>query len=115
MAIRGAKATASFALTDRNAWVSDRTTGFVYRIDVRTNRVVGRTKIGVNPLIGDTAPDGAVWIPLQGEARIARLDPSTGRVTTRLKVGFGPTFVNLAFGDLWIDSFQGDDIYRVRP
>ena len=71
--------------------------------------------MGVNPLLGDAAPDGAVWIPLQGEARVARLDPATGRVTTRLKVGFGPTFVNLAFGDLWIDSFQGDDVYRVSP
>lgn len=92
--------------------------GVVVRIDPRTNRQVARIPVGgpnAIPTDGSAAPDGTIWIPILNQQSIAVIDPATNSVVRTISVGPGPFVVNEAFGDMWVGSYGGTDVWRIRP
>ena len=101
------------AVTSDAVWVVGADQG-VYRIDPRTNKLVGRVR-GIEA-VGIAAGDGGVWVIEYGDAAVARIDPRTNTITQRIPVasqGLG----SLAVGarDLWAaDPFDGL-VWRIDP
>ena len=77
--------------------------------------MVDRVSVGPQPVDGTVTADGAVWFPLRGANELVRIDPGTNAVAERVPVGNMPFVVNEAFGDLWVPSYGGSDVRRVRP
>jgi streptogramin lyase len=87
----------------------------VIRLDPATGAVVARVQAGPQPVDGTVTRGGAVWFPLRGANALARIDPATNTVAERVPVGNVPFVVNEAFGDLWVPSYGGADVRRVKP
>ena len=87
----------------------------VVRIDAATGAVVARIKVGSQPVDGTVTRSGEVWFPLRGSNELVQIDPATNTVVERVAVGPTPFVVNDAFGDLWVPSYGGADVRRVRP
>ena len=43
------------------------------------------------------------------------IDPATNTVVRTMKVGTGPFVVTAIAGEAWVPSWQGTDIWRIRP
>ena len=71
------------AVTSDAVWVVGADQG-VYRIDPRTNKLVGRVK-GIEA-VGIAAGGGGVWVIEYGDAAVARIDPRTNTITQRIPV-----------------------------
>jgi AraC family transcriptional regulator len=67
------------------------------------------------PADGSVASDGGVWFPLLTANRLVEIDPASNSVVADVAVGDGPFVVNEAFGDLWVGSWRGADVWRLRP
>jgi YVTN family beta-propeller protein len=111
----GQQSPSSFAARGSSVWVMNRNANTVSRLDPGSNKVVALVRVGRVPIEGTVASDGSVWIPDQADNRLVRIDPATNAVDETVKVGAGPTVVNEAFGDLWVGSFKGRDVWRIRP
>jgi virginiamycin B lyase len=96
-------------------WAASVSEGSVVHVDAKTDAIVATIDVGIQPSDGSVLADGSVWFPLRGEDAIVRIDPETNQVAERVRVGKGPFVVNEGFGDLWVGSFQGDDVWRIRP
>jgi hypothetical protein len=64
-----------------------------------------------NPAVAD---DGTAFVPCGATNTLVRIDP---RNETRCSAGFTsalkPFPAANAFGDIWVPSYGGDDVYRV--
>ena len=96
----------------RDVWVSNGLDGTVTRIDATTNDVVATVKVGDLPVDGAVAPDGLVWIPNKSDSTISIIDPGRNAVTRTIRSGAGPFVVSVAFGDMWVPSYDGGDVWR---
>jgi YVTN family beta-propeller protein len=85
------------------------------RLDPATNGVVATVKLGKGAQQGDVAPDGTIWVPNLQSNTISVVDPATNAVVRTVKTGAGPFVVRKGFGDLWVGSFRGSDLWRIRP
>lgn len=101
------------SVTNAAVWVANRIAGTVTRINPRTNRIVARIKVGLNPSNPAIAADGTVFVPNNGSGTVSRIDPATNRVVQTLRVGGGPFPSTSAFGDVWVPDFRGDSIFRI--
>ena len=110
----GIEAPAWLAASDDGVWAAAQS-GEVVRVDPGTAAVVAAIHAGAGASDGSVAPDGSVWIPLRLEGAVVRIDPAKNAVADRVKVGAGPFVANFAFGDLWVGSFAGADVWRLRP
>jgi len=110
----GRKRPSGIVVTAGAVWVAngDNT---VTRLDPATNQAVATVKAGQQPQQGAEAPDGTIWIPNQSANTISVIDPGTNRVVRSVKTGYGPFVVRAGFGDMWVGSFQGGDLWRIRP
>jgi hypothetical protein len=52
---------------------------------------------------------------VRGENALVQIDAATNTVVERVAVGPTPFVVNEGFGDLWVPSYGGADVRRVRP
>ena len=43
------------------------------------------------------------------------IDPQSNAVARTVKTGSGPFVVRRGFGDMWVGSSQGNDLWRIRP
>lgn len=107
-------APAFFAHTPDAVWVVNSAAGSVSRVDPATNRIVATIEIGGQLGDGATAADGSVWVPVRDQDVIARIDPATNAVVERIPSGKTPFVLNEAFGDVWVPSFGGEDVWRFR-
>ena len=96
-------------------WVADAQGEYVFRLDPATGAVVARVRVGLQPVDGTVTSTGAVWFPLRAANELVRIDPVTNTVAERVAVGTSPFVVNEAFGDLWVPSYGGADVRRLRP
>ena len=83
-------------------------------VDPQTNEVVATLTVAGAPSDGSVLADGSVWFPLRQANALVRIDPATNRVVERRRVGKGPFVVNEGFGDLWVGSYGGGDVWRLR-
>jgi DNA-binding beta-propeller fold protein YncE len=102
------------AASDDAVWVTNGSSG-VTRIDPATNRVVATVPLGT-PALGDPAVvAGQLWVPKIKQANVAVIDPATNQVVQTVSVGTGPFVITEIAGEAWIPSWQGTDIWRLRP
>jgi YVTN family beta-propeller protein len=83
-------------------------------VDAATGAVVARIRVGPQPVDGTVMRNGQVWFPVRGSNELVHIDPATNTVVERVRVGPTPFVVNEAFGDLWVPSYGGADVRRVR-
>ena len=89
----------------------------VVRLGRSTRSVEATIKTGSGPQQGDLAPDGTVWIPNQVGDSVTVIDPNANVVarTIKLAKGSAPFVLRRGFGDLWVGSYKGNSLYRIRP
>jgi streptogramin lyase len=103
------------AARDDQVWVGSPMRNYAVRIDPATNDVVATIEIPGGPGDGSFGPDGLVWMGLLNGEHVVRIDPATNRVVDRVRVGTSPFVVARALGDMWAPSWQGADVWRLRP
>jgi YVTN family beta-propeller protein len=101
--------------TDSAVWAMHGTENTVTRVDPSTNKAIDSIKVGAQPVDGVTGPDGRVWIPDLNDNTVSVIDPATDTVAETVPVGQGPFVLRQAFGDLWVSSYKGTDIWRIHP
>ena len=90
------------------------TRGTALRLDPKTNHVLARVRVGVNPGDGAIDTSGRVWIPNKAGGTVSRIDPATNRVVETVKVGGAPFVTNEAFGDVWAPDNTGTTVARLH-
>lgn len=90
------------------------TRGTAVRVDPRTNRVLARVRVGVNPGDGAIDTKGRVRIPNKADGTVSRIDPASNRVVETVKVGGAPFVTNEAFGDVWAPDNTGTTVARLH-
>jgi len=87
----------------------------VARIDERKNRRVALIRgLGTHPSDGGIVA-GSLWIPNLRSNSISRIDMRRNRVVETVKVGKGPFVVPDHPEELWVASFAGTDLWRIKP
>jgi YVTN family beta-propeller protein len=101
------------AASDDAVWVTNG--DGVTRIDPATNTVVASVDLKTNALGDPAVVGGMLWVPKIRESTIAVIDPATNAVAQTVKVGKGPFVVTAIAGEAWVPSWQGRDIWRLKP
>ena len=86
------------------------------RIDPQTNTVTATIPLAGAPALGD--PDvvaGKLWVPQIHRNSLAVVDPATNTVTQTVQGRNGPFVVTQIGGEAWVPSWQGHDIWRIKP
>ena len=96
-----------------SVWVANDGSGTLVRIDPRTNRVVGRARVGEGACSTATGA-GAVWVVNYRTDSLLRVDPWTLRVRG-VRVGNQPEFVVVAFGRVWVTAWEDGTLEAVDP
>ncbi|HVD49658.1 MAG TPA: hypothetical protein VNB50_06505, partial [Gaiellaceae bacterium] len=104
----------SVAVTSTAIWVSNNGSNTVSRIDPKSRKVVATIRVGQQPENAAVAADGTVFVPNVGADTVSRIDPATNTVIQTIPVGNGPFPAASAFGDIWVPSSQGTEVYRLH-
>ena len=104
----------SVAVTKGAVWVSNRLSNTVSRIDPKRRKVVATVRVGDQPENAAVAGDGTVFVPNLGGDTVSRIDPVTNKVIQTISVGSRPFPAAYAFGDVWIPSYGGTEVYRLH-
>jgi DNA-binding beta-propeller fold protein YncE len=87
----------------------------IARVDERRNRRVRLIRgMGVQPVDAGIVA-GDLWVPNLRSNSITRVDIRRNRVKETVRVGAGPFVVPDNPAELWVASFGGNDIWRMRP
>jgi YVTN family beta-propeller protein len=86
----------------------------VSRVDPTTRKVVATISVGKQPENAAIAADGTVFVPSVSGGTVARIDPATNTVVDTVAVGKRPFPAALAFGDIWVPSYGGREVYRIH-
>jgi virginiamycin B lyase len=104
----------SLAVSPSAVWVSNSSDATVSRIDPATRKVVATIPVGQRPENAAIAGDGTVFVPSVTDNTVSRIDPATNKVIGTIAVGKGPFPAAYAFGDIWVPSSGGRDVYRIH-
>lgn len=74
----------------------------VLRIDPRSNRIAGRTRVPGATCVA--VAGGAVWVTGAERGTVTRIDPRTGRAGPPIRAGAYPEGLAAGFGSLWVSS-----------
>ena len=113
-AIRVGNVPRSLAASDSAIWVSNFRSNTVSRINPKTRKVVATIRVGKQPENPAVADDGTIFVPSVGSNTVSRIDPETNKVIDTIPVGIKPFPAAVAFGDIWIPSAGGTDVYRIH-
>lgn len=105
----------SFLVADRRAvWAAGaRCSGFITRLDPRTNRQVAKVEGETSP-IGLALAFGSLWVADRGAKTIDRVNVRTSRIVARLPVGGNPGHLAAGFGSIWVKADAGH-VLRIAP
>jgi YVTN family beta-propeller protein len=131
---------AGVAVAGGYAWVANSGEGTVSKIDVATNRVVGKVVVGDPGALvacqsrnvhqtphGDfrirncdlpkavAVSPGAVWAGNGDTKSLVRIDPAAGRVVDTIAVGVEPWFIAASDSAVWLADWRTDTVVRVDP
>jgi streptogramin lyase len=90
------------------------TLGDLIRIDVKTNRVVGKTKLP-DGVVAVRAGLGGLWATNPDEGELLKLDPRTGSTLDTIQVGAGARFFDVGEGAVWVQNNIDGTVSRVDP
>jgi DNA-binding beta-propeller fold protein YncE len=115
----GAMVTAFGAL-----WVADCREAAVFRIDLKTPKVVARVRTGLADPDGElslAAGAGSVWVLSDRKGVLSRIDAATDRVTATIPVAPESFAAVFGFGAVWITNTRpavasaGGSVQRIDP
>jgi hypothetical protein len=87
----------------------------IARVDERKNRRVRLIRgLGQQPVDSGIVA-GDLCVPNLRSNTVTRVDIRRNRVKETVRVGAGPFVVPDDPTELWVGSFQGDDVWRMRP
>lgn len=112
--VRVGRGPRSVAVSPTAVWVSNALGNTVSRIDPATRKVVATIPVGGNPGNAAVAGDGTVFVPNVLDGTVSRIDPATDTVIDTIAVGAKPFPAAWAFGDVWVPSYGGEDVYRIH-
>jgi DNA-binding beta-propeller fold protein YncE len=95
-------------------WVVDDGLSSLWRVDPRTDKVVGRIALGFDPA-GVTFGGGRVWVTDNSGDRLAEVDPAVNRVVRSIRVGNGPIGVAFGDGSVWTANYLAGTVSRIDP
>jgi hypothetical protein len=102
--LQGGTGTDDLAVGDGSVWVLDEDGSSVWRVDARSDRLVGSIAVGAHPT-GVAAGSGAVWVG-SADGTVARIDPSAaqgvGAVVATIRVGGTPNGIAVGNGEVWV-------------
>jgi streptogramin lyase len=98
----------------RYVWVSEFSAPYLLKIDPRTNRVVGKTKIGSGSC-GLGYGDGSLWIEDTNSNTVSRVSAATGKRLKAIPVGVTPYDATFAYGAAWTTAYGSGDLERIDP
>ena len=93
----------SLVVVGTTGWLTAPLDDVVLKIDLTTNRVVGRVPVGRNP-DGILSALGSLWVVNSLDGTVDRLDPRSGARLGTAHVGGHPTEVAAAGGSMWVIS-----------
>ena len=87
----------------------------IARVDERKNRRIRLIRgLGQQPVDSGIVA-GDLWVPNLRSNTLTRVDIRRNRVKETVRVGAGPFVVPDDPTELWVGSFQGDDVWHIRP
>jgi len=75
---------------------------------------VATIRVGAGPENAAVATDGTVFVPNVFDDSVSRIDPATNKVVQTIPVGVKPFPAASAFGDIWVPSAGGTEVYRLH-
>ncbi len=131
---------AGIAVGGGYAWVANSGEGSVWKIDLATNRVVGKVVVGdPRALVGCDSHNvhqtphgdfrirncdlpkavavskGAVWAGKGDTKSLARIDPAADRVVDTIAVGVEPWYIAASDTAVWLSDWRTNTVVRVDP
>jgi YVTN family beta-propeller protein len=131
---------AGIAVSDHFAWVANSAEGTLSKIDLATNRPVGKVVVGdPNGLEGCASRNihqtphgdfrirncdlpkavavskGAVWAGKGDTKSLVRINPSTDQVVATIPVGVEPWYIAASDTAIWLSDWRTNTVVRVDP
>src|SRR3954447_13824588 len=98
----------------RYVWVSGYGLPYLYKINPRTNKVAGKTRIGQGSCgLGYGA--GSLWIEDTSSSTVSRVSTATGKRLKAIKVGIAPYDATFGYGAAWVTANSGSELERIDP
>lgn len=95
-------------------WVSEYGRPSLLKIDPATNKVVGKTGIGLGSCgLGYGA--GSMWTEDTSSSTVSRVSVSTGKRLKAIKVGLQPYDTTFAYGAAWTTAYGTGELERIDP
>ncbi|GHN01485.1 hypothetical protein WSM22_29740 [Cytophagales bacterium WSM2-2] len=97
-------------------WVANCKDESVYRIDLKTGKILVVIKTGLADKDGElsiAASDDGIWLLTKEEGELSKIDPRTNRVTLHIKVEPNSYAVAFGFGALWITNTKNNSVQQV--
>lgn len=103
----------TLALSDSELWAVHAHFDTLWRIDVRSRKTEGPTRVGERPF-GVAVGEGFVWVTNGGDGTVTRVDPRSRKaVGPPIRVGMGPTGIAVADGVVWVANVDSDTVTRI--
>jgi YVTN family beta-propeller protein len=109
-----ATAPCAAAAGGRFVWVSEYGAPYLVRIDAKTNKVVGKTRIGFGSC-GLAYGAGSMWVEDTSSSTISRVSVATGKRLKAIPVGSTPYDATFAFGAAWTTAHGKGELERIDP
>jgi streptogramin lyase len=91
-----------------------RETGYLWRIDPRSNGVTREVDLGFLPLGRLAVGLGAAWVTDTYGDAVARVDTKTGRLS-RFRTGRQPQGVAVGSESVWVANNRDETVTRISP
>jgi YVTN family beta-propeller protein len=94
-------------------WVSEYGQPNLLKIDPRTNKIVGKSRVGFGAC-GLAYGAGSMWVEDTSSSTVSRVSVTTGK-RRAIKVGSTPYDATFAYGSAWTTAFGGGELERIDP
>jgi streptogramin lyase len=88
--------------------------GFAVRFDPRTGEVIAAFPVPGTPAEAAAGPDGTMWVAEKQHNTVTRIDPKQNQIVDVTGAGPGALAITALAGDMWVTSFAGRDVWRLR-
>ena len=86
----------------------------VFRVDPRSGRILGITRVPFAPR-SIAVGEGGVWVTGSIDDVVVRIDPDSGRLTDTIRVPRGASGVAAGLGGVWVASALDRSVSRIDP